>query len=305
LVDDIVHLTTLIELIWTITPALILVLIAFPSFKLLYLMDEVTDPSLSVLAEGHGGPISYILDQIVNTLGSVWGQRKHNIFINSVIVNNSQCRTFHSKMKAGSRIGPHNQDVVSVIVGSLLGDSYGNRRSVEGTRICYRQSSVHKDYLFWLHDFFLMRGYCSNLEPRRYTRRLKHTGTEVIHYGYEFNTFTFRSFNWIHEIFYHKGKKVIKPMIENYMTPLCLAIWICDDGGWAKPGVRIAVNCFSLIEVQLLVKILKSKFNLDCTIQLLKASGNYSIYIKSSSVSTLREILLPHIHPSMKYKLGL
>ncbi len=34
---------TLIELIWTITPALILILIAFPSFKLLYLMDEVSD----------------------------------------------------------------------------------------------------------------------------------------------------------------------------------------------------------------------------------------------------------------------
>lgn len=30
---------TLIELIWTITPALILIAIAFPSFKLLYLMD--------------------------------------------------------------------------------------------------------------------------------------------------------------------------------------------------------------------------------------------------------------------------
>ena len=29
---------TLIELIWTITPAFILVLIAFPSFKLLYLI---------------------------------------------------------------------------------------------------------------------------------------------------------------------------------------------------------------------------------------------------------------------------
>ena len=43
---------TLIELIWTITPALILILIAFPSFKLLYLMDEVTDPAMSVLAEG-------------------------------------------------------------------------------------------------------------------------------------------------------------------------------------------------------------------------------------------------------------
>ena len=50
---------TLIELIWTITPALILVLTAFPSFKLLYLMDEVTDPSLSVVAEGHQWYWSY------------------------------------------------------------------------------------------------------------------------------------------------------------------------------------------------------------------------------------------------------
>jgi cytochrome c oxidase subunit II len=50
---------TLIELIWTITPAIILILIAFPSFKLLYLMDEVTDPSMSVLAEGHQWYWSY------------------------------------------------------------------------------------------------------------------------------------------------------------------------------------------------------------------------------------------------------
>lgn len=50
---------TLIELIWTITPAVILMLIAFPSFKLLYLMDEVSDPSMSILAEGHQWYWSY------------------------------------------------------------------------------------------------------------------------------------------------------------------------------------------------------------------------------------------------------
>jgi heme/copper-type cytochrome/quinol oxidase subunit 2 len=44
---------TLIELIWTVSPALILILIAFPSFKLLYLMDEVTDASLTLFAEAH------------------------------------------------------------------------------------------------------------------------------------------------------------------------------------------------------------------------------------------------------------
>ena len=53
---------TLIELIWTITPAVILILIAFPSFKLLYLMDEVIDPSLVIYGEGFflGGLTLYI-----------------------------------------------------------------------------------------------------------------------------------------------------------------------------------------------------------------------------------------------------
>ena len=50
---------TLIELIWTITPAVVLILIAFPSFKLLYLMDEVNDPSMTIIAEGHQWYWSY------------------------------------------------------------------------------------------------------------------------------------------------------------------------------------------------------------------------------------------------------
>ena len=58
---------TLIELIWTITPALILILIAFPSFKLLYLMDEVNDPSMSILAEGHQWYWSYQYPDFLNS----------------------------------------------------------------------------------------------------------------------------------------------------------------------------------------------------------------------------------------------
>lgn len=58
---------TLIELIWTITPAVILILIAFPSFKLLYLMDEVIDPAMSVLAEGHQWYWSYEYSDFSNS----------------------------------------------------------------------------------------------------------------------------------------------------------------------------------------------------------------------------------------------
>jgi hypothetical protein len=43
----------IIELISTITPSVILILIAFPSFKLLYLMNDVNDPNMTVSAECH------------------------------------------------------------------------------------------------------------------------------------------------------------------------------------------------------------------------------------------------------------
>jgi len=50
---------TLIEFIWTITPAAILVALAFPSFKLLYLIDEVIDPAVTIKVIGHQWYWSY------------------------------------------------------------------------------------------------------------------------------------------------------------------------------------------------------------------------------------------------------
>lgn len=50
---------TLVELIWTITPGLILIVIAFTSFKLLYLMDEVSDVNMTLYIEGHQWYWSY------------------------------------------------------------------------------------------------------------------------------------------------------------------------------------------------------------------------------------------------------
>jgi cytochrome c oxidase subunit 2 len=57
---------TLIELIWTITPALILVAIAFPSFKLLYLMDEVIAPAITLKVIGRQWYWSYEYSDYIN-----------------------------------------------------------------------------------------------------------------------------------------------------------------------------------------------------------------------------------------------
>lgn len=208
-----------------------------------------------------------------------------------------------SNIRAINRIGPHNEDVLSVIMGSLLGDGYANKRSGEGVRICYRQSIIHKEYLFWLYNFLYSRGYTSNLQPRQYTRTLKSKEGKV-YYGYEFNTFTFRSFNWIHQMFYKNGIKVIPLNISEYLTPLALAVWIMDDGGWVNSGIRIATNSYKLKEVELLNDSLKSKYKLDTTIQKIWIKDQYSIYIKKQSISNLRNIIKPFIHSSMLYKLG-
>jgi cytochrome c oxidase subunit 2 len=43
---------TFIEIVWTILPALVLVAVAFPSFKLLYFLDEVIDPGITIKVIG-------------------------------------------------------------------------------------------------------------------------------------------------------------------------------------------------------------------------------------------------------------
>lgn len=56
--EKIIH-GTAIEIAWTITPSLILVLIAVPSFALLYSLDEVVDPAVTIKAIGHQWYWSY------------------------------------------------------------------------------------------------------------------------------------------------------------------------------------------------------------------------------------------------------
>nr|YP_010397983.1 cytochrome c oxidase subunit II [Rasbora semilineata]UQJ79221.1 cytochrome c oxidase subunit II [Rasbora semilineata] len=48
-----------IEIVWTVMPAIILILIALPSLRILYLMDEMNDPHLTVKAVGHQWYWSY------------------------------------------------------------------------------------------------------------------------------------------------------------------------------------------------------------------------------------------------------
>jgi len=50
---------TVVEMLWTVVPVLILVIIAIPSFKLMYYMDRVQNPEMTIKVTGHQWYWSY------------------------------------------------------------------------------------------------------------------------------------------------------------------------------------------------------------------------------------------------------
>ena len=68
--------STLLEIVWTIVPAIILMVIAIPSFALLYSLDEVVNPSITLKVIGHQWYWSYeIIDfqkELVGCLFFKW-----------------------------------------------------------------------------------------------------------------------------------------------------------------------------------------------------------------------------------------
>jgi hypothetical protein len=103
------------------------------------------------------------------------------------------------------------------------------------------------------------------------------------------------------------GVKIVPANLGLFFTPLTLAFWISDEGGWTGYGVKFSTNSFSEKEVQFLIDLLKNKFDLNCTKQLtgVKGRNQFQIYIKADSIKKLRDLILPVMHPSMHYKLGL
>lgn len=55
-----------IEIIWTVLPAIILIFIALPSLRLLYLIDEINTPSITLKSVGHQWYWSYEYSDFLN-----------------------------------------------------------------------------------------------------------------------------------------------------------------------------------------------------------------------------------------------
>ena len=145
-------------------------------------------------------------------------------------------------------------------------------------------------------------GYCSSNVPEIKTRLGKKGKVRKV---IRFKTWTYSSLNWVHNLWYANiSKKTVPSVIGEYLNPLALAIWIMDVGSKAGSGLKLSTNCFTYLDCVLLTKVLYDNFNIKSTIQSAGKDNQYHIYIWKESMPLLREIVLPYVHPSMKYKLG-
>lgn len=217
---------------------------------------------------------------------------------NSIFIKNTSNLI---RIPANKRIGPHNFNILSIIWGSLLGDGHAEKRKQgNGTRITFYQEASHVNYLLWLHNLIANLGYCNSNIPIIQTRLGK---KGVVRKVIRFRTWTYSNFNWIHESWYLNNVKTVPLVTNEYLTPLSLAIWIMDDGCKVGSGLKLSTNSFAYSDCLFLTKLLFDKFNLKSSIQSIGVKNQYNIYIWKESMPLLREIVMPFIHPSMKYKI--
>lgn len=204
------------------------------------------------------------------------------------------------KLRSTQRIGPHDYELISIIVGSLLGDGYAEKHG-NGTRICFQQEESHSSYLLYLYEKISEKGYCNGTKPK-ITTRIGKKGK--IRYSSRFKTYTYSSFNWISDIFYFENKKIVPNNISDYLSPLALAIWIQDDGGRVSSGLKISTNSFTYEEVKFLAEVLKDKYKFKVTVNKAGALNQYVLYFSKNSMGDLAKVVKPYMHPSMYYKLN-
>jgi len=232
---------------------------------------------------------------------------KCEIFDFFVLVSCSSLPFSSPRVNPFNRIGPHNLDILSIIIGSLLGDG-SMEKTINGSRFVFYQAKVNGEYLLWLHQVISKLGYTGKIVPKIYSREgsLLLGDLDEIKYYYRFRTFTFSSFDWISDAFYpNKNRKIIPDFIYNYLTPRALAVWMMDDGTSIKnKGFKFSTNSFTLKEIQNLALILKTKYNLDTTIHKSGLNNQYNIYVPKASFIILRGIVKHYFHPTMLYKIN-
>ena len=124
-------------------------------------------------------------------------------------------------------------------------------------------------------------------------------------YGLEIGTRALPCFSELYDIFNVNGVKVVPENISELLTPVAFAHLIQGDGGFKSQGIYLCTDSYTLQDVVRLMNVLIIRYELKCTLHRASNGKGYRIYIFRNSVGKVTEIVLPHLIPSMYYKVGI
>jgi transposase len=131
------------------------------------------------------------------------------------------------------------------------------------------------------------------------------------YYCKSFRTLTHSFFTYLHDKLYRfneitgKSVKHLSQEILDQIGPLGLAVIYMDDGTKHGNSRRFCLESFPYEEQIMFCNWLKSKFNLNCEVYSCKGGTGYRSRVLPSSSSDFDDIVLPHIHSCMLYKIDI
>lgn len=189
--------------------------------------------------------------------------------------------------------------IKEILFGSLLGDGQLEMAPrANNARFGFTQSEAQKSYfLSVLNELSII---CSgNFRVSSYTD--KRTGKT-----YKSLSFWSRALPVLNEFYigFYNGKAKAVPSDLSLLTPLALAHWVAQDGsrGTSK-GLYLCTDSFSHADVVRLSQYLMDRYQIKCSIH--KAGKNFRIYVLAKYVESVKTLILPYMHESMLYKLGI
>ncbi|MEO6711816.1 MAG: recombinase RecA [Mycobacteriales bacterium] len=191
-----------------------------------------------------------------------------------------------------------------VILGGLMGDgalSPSRTPGSLGTRFRMGHGAKQVDYLDWKASLF------GNIAQTRSTNAR----------GASFVDLTpLPELAELRQAVYIAGKKMLSYDYLKGLTPLSLAIWYMDDGGFTerakslqertKDGSgrsEICIEALSEGSRDRLVEHLAGAFDLHPRLHLRGTARNATLTFGKDETAKLHELIAPYVHPSMDYKL--
>lgn len=175
---------------------------------------------------------------------------------------------------------------MQILVGALLGDGT-LQKTTSGYAFRAHHAIAQAPLVLWKYEI---------LKP--FVRTAPRVSGRAVY----FKTVTHPVLSELRAAFYPLGaKRIPVPVLEQWLTPAALAVWIMDDGAADGNAIRLNTQSFSVEDVAAAAELIRTRFQVRPAINFDK--GMPRLRFSVSDTVRIAKLVAPYIIPEMRYKL--